>query len=74
MTTNTKMFIERSRKICWDAEYENDEYCIGENKVSQYIDKLQNKIDEAIRFIRGASYEDKYDEGRAQLLIKELEK
>ena len=30
-------FIKRNRKIDWEAEFENDEYCIGENKVKEFF-------------------------------------
>jgi hypothetical protein len=33
-------FIDQNRKICWEAEYENGEFCIGENKVKRFISEL----------------------------------
>jgi hypothetical protein len=30
-------FINHNRKICWEAEFEDGEYCIGENKVRTFI-------------------------------------
>lgn len=35
-----KTFIYKNRKICWEAEHENGEYCIGENCLMQFIDKI----------------------------------
>jgi hypothetical protein len=42
MTQNNKleMFIQRNRKICWEAEYQNGEYCIGENALSKFVHEL----------------------------------
>jgi hypothetical protein len=33
-------FIENNRKICWEAELENGEFCIGENKLRKFIIEL----------------------------------
>jgi len=33
--------IKWNRKICWEAEYENDNYCIGENKLRDFIRELK---------------------------------
>lgn len=33
-------FITENRKICWEAEFEKGEYCIGENNVRKLIGKL----------------------------------
>ncbi len=30
-------FIDHNRKICWESEFENGEYCIGENKVKELL-------------------------------------
>ena len=35
-----EQFIKQNRKICWESEYENDEYCIGENKVRQFFESI----------------------------------
>lgn len=36
----TEKFISRNRKICWEAEMERDEYCVGENKIRQFVENL----------------------------------
>ena len=41
MKEKLESFIEQNRKICWESEYENDEYCIGENKVRQFFESNQ---------------------------------
>ena len=33
-------FIRNERKICWEAEYQNGEYCIGENKVREFFNRI----------------------------------
>jgi len=33
-------FITINRKICWEAQFEKGEYCIEENKVRLFIEKL----------------------------------
>ena len=30
-------FIERNRKICWEAEYQGGEFCIGEDSVREFL-------------------------------------
>ena len=35
-------FIEQNRKICWEAEFENNEYCVGENTIRNYFLKLSH--------------------------------
>ena len=37
-------FMNENRKICWDAEFEDGEFCIGENKVKNYIEHLEETI------------------------------
>jgi hypothetical protein len=32
-------FINRNRKICWEAEFEQGEFCIGENKVIDFFNQ-----------------------------------
>ena len=36
-------FIEINRKICWESAYENGEYCIGENSIREFINRLLNE-------------------------------
>ena len=36
-------FINRNRKICWESEFENDEYCIGENKVKEFLRSFRDQ-------------------------------
>ena len=36
-------FIESHRKICWESEYENGEFCIGENKVKDFLLRILAK-------------------------------
>lgn len=31
------VLIKSNRKMCWEAEYENGQYCIGEEKVKELI-------------------------------------
>jgi hypothetical protein len=40
MTNRIEHFITTNRKICWEAEYENGEFCIGENKLRKLIKDL----------------------------------
>lgn len=44
MQKETEHFINLKRKICWEAEYQNGEYCIGENDVEDLIAKCIRKI------------------------------
>ena len=30
-------FIANNRRICWEAAFENGEYCIGENKIREFF-------------------------------------
>lgn len=41
MNEKLENFIKQNRKICWESEYENGEYCIGENKVKQFFESNQ---------------------------------
>jgi len=41
MNEKLENFIKQNRKICWESEYENGEYCIGENKVRQFVESNQ---------------------------------
>ncbi|MBK7381694.1 MAG: hypothetical protein IPJ03_22400 [Ignavibacteriales bacterium] len=41
MKDKLEEFIKQNRKICWESEYQNGEYCIGENKVRQFFDSSQ---------------------------------
>jgi hypothetical protein len=45
MTAEHKLdfFIEQNRKICWEAEYEKGEYCIGEQKVKKFFTALREE-------------------------------
>lgn len=38
-----EQFIEGARKIVWEAEFENGEWCIGENTVRYFLYKLLKK-------------------------------
>lgn len=33
-------FINHNRKICWEAEFEDGQFCIGEEKVKQFFEEL----------------------------------
>jgi len=33
--------IKWNRKNCWESEFENDNYCIGEDKLRDYIKQLK---------------------------------
>ena len=35
-------FIKYNRKICWEAEMEDGEFCIGENRLLNFVDELMN--------------------------------
>lgn len=69
MTQNNKieMFIQQNRKICWEAEYQNGEYCIGENALLKFVQKLlkgehgQNPTQEDIEWAKSAI--EKYEVG-----------
>jgi hypothetical protein len=37
-------FIRNERRICWEAEYQNGEFCIGENKVREFFNKLKQQL------------------------------
>jgi hypothetical protein len=43
LMTETEMFIERNRKICWEAEYQGGEFCIGEESIREFIEKFIGK-------------------------------
>ena len=36
-------FISLNRKICWEAEFERGEYCIGEKAVINFIKEIYEK-------------------------------
>ena len=36
--------IKKNRKICWESEFENGEYCIGEEKVKELIKLLIDRF------------------------------
>lgn len=40
MNNDLKSFVQENRRICWEAEYEGDEFCIGEEKVKEFFEKL----------------------------------
>ncbi len=33
-------FIKYNRKICWEAEMEDGEFCVGENRLRKFVRKL----------------------------------
>ena len=37
MNKDLEDFIKQNRKICWEAEFQNGEFCIGENKVREFL-------------------------------------
>jgi hypothetical protein len=37
-------FIRSNRKICWEAEFEQGEFCVGENKLREFIEKLSRQL------------------------------
>ena len=36
-------FIKRRGLVCWEAEYQKGEYCIGENDVRKFIIELLSR-------------------------------
>jgi hypothetical protein len=41
---SVESFIEQHRKINWEAEFENGEYCIGENAVRAILNSLSREL------------------------------
>ncbi|MGD9162742.1 MAG: hypothetical protein PVG39_30330 [Desulfobacteraceae bacterium] len=39
MKEQLKEFIKQNKKICWEAELEKGEFCIGENKVREFFNQ-----------------------------------
>ena len=37
-------FVESNRKICWEAEFEKGEYCIGEKAVMKFIREVVDEL------------------------------
>ena len=37
-------FIDSSRKRCWEAEFENEEYCLGEKAVRKLIKEVVDEL------------------------------
>jgi len=37
-------FVELNRKICWEAEFEKGEYCIGEKAVMKFIREVVDEL------------------------------
>ena len=37
MTEKLERFISQNRKYCWESEFEQGEYCIGENDVKEFF-------------------------------------
>ena len=37
-------FISQNRKICWESHFEEGEYCIGENKVREFVEHLEARL------------------------------
>ena len=33
--------IKWNRKMCWEAEFENGNFCIGENKLREFVKELK---------------------------------
>jgi len=42
-TKEIEIFIQQNRKNCWENEYENGEYCIGEKTVLKFIKSIQQE-------------------------------
>ena len=60
------VFIRGNRKICWESEMEQGEYCIGENKMKAFIDKLSKDQVSEINRLRQSNSD-------RQLKIEQLE-
>lgn len=37
-------FIRHNRKICWEAEMEQGEFCIGESKIEKFVVDLIERL------------------------------
>jgi len=37
VTEKLERFISQNRKYCWESEFEQGEYCIGENDVKEFF-------------------------------------
>lgn len=51
MSERVDSFIKHRRKICWEAEYEGGEYCIGEEAVRKEMNDFENEIEERDKMI-----------------------
>lgn len=38
-------FISRERKICWEAEFQDGEYAIGEHRVKRFVEEIISIIE-----------------------------
>jgi len=66
MNDKVEQFIKANRKTCWESDYENGEYCIGENKVRQFLESIPMQavvmpMDDTIKIL--------YEKLRAQISI-----
>lgn len=45
MRKELEQFIKENRKTCWESDYENGEYCLGENKVIAFVEVIQEQAE-----------------------------
>lgn len=50
MNDKIEQFIKANRKTCWESDYENGEYCIGENKVKQFLESIPMQAGVKVNF------------------------
>jgi hypothetical protein len=66
-------FINRNRKICWEAEFEQGEFCIGENKVIDFFNQYLSQSSQPKGAEEGAgSAEEVLAEVIGEVLYSEL--
>lgn len=50
MRKELEQFIKENRKTCWESDYENGEYCLGENKVIAFVEVIQEQAKVKVNF------------------------
>ena len=43
LETKVEGFIQQHRKICWEAEFEQGEFCVGENRLRDFVRRLKRQ-------------------------------